>query len=156
MRLWYLSHRQPGKAQASLRICTVSPEPLLFAHMKYGSRQRVRPKIRHIAPLDGCASRLKNEFTEDEKYHNLMRWLICKHVVAKGCLVLSSVNGRGRKNNAGHMQTIVNKVGIIAFFSKQKVNITSGSLWISLSDDSMISICLLYKTHLIFVLFSLI
>ena len=23
--------------------------------------------------------RLKNEFTEDEKYHNLMRWLIWKH-----------------------------------------------------------------------------
>ena len=32
----------------------VSPEPLLFAHMKYGSRRRVQPKIRHLAPLDGC------------------------------------------------------------------------------------------------------
>ena len=55
MRLWYLSHRWPAKAQASLRICAVSPEPSLFAHMKYGSRRRVRPKIRHQAPLDGCA-----------------------------------------------------------------------------------------------------
>ena len=115
MRLWYLSHRRPGKAQASLRICTVSPEPLLFAHMKYGSRQRVRPKIRHIAPLDGCASRLKNEFTEDEKYHNLMRWLICKHIVAKGCLVLILLMEEVERT-IGHMQTIVNKVGIIAFF----------------------------------------
>ena len=37
MRLWYLSHRRPAKAQA-----------------KYGSRRRVRPKIRHLAPLYGC------------------------------------------------------------------------------------------------------
>ena len=70
MRLWYLSHRRPTKAQASLRIRAVSPEPSLFAQIKYGSRRRVRPKNRH--------ARLKNEFTEDEKCHNLMRWLICQ------------------------------------------------------------------------------
>ena len=64
MRLWYLSYRRPAKAQASLRICAVSPEPSLFAHMKYGSRQRV------------AHARLKNEFTEDDKYHNLMTWLV--------------------------------------------------------------------------------
>ena len=55
MRLWYLPHRRPAKAQASLPICAVSPEPLLFAHMKYGSRRRVQPKIGRLAPLDGCA-----------------------------------------------------------------------------------------------------
>ena len=55
MRFWYLSHRQPAKAQASLRIRAVSPEPSLFAHMNYGSRRRVRQKIRYLAPLDGCA-----------------------------------------------------------------------------------------------------
>ena len=55
MRLWYLSHRRPAKTQASLRIRTVSPEPSLFAHMKYRSRRRVQPKIRHLAPLDDCA-----------------------------------------------------------------------------------------------------
>ena len=55
MRLWYLSHMRPAKAQASLCIRTVSPEPSLFAHMKYGSRRRVRLKIRHLAPLDRCA-----------------------------------------------------------------------------------------------------
>ena len=55
MRLWYLSHRRPAKAQASLRIRIVSPGSSLFAHMKYASRRRVRPKIRHLAPLDGCA-----------------------------------------------------------------------------------------------------
>ena len=55
MRLWYLSHRRPAKAQASLRIRAFSPEPSLFANMKYGSRRRGRPKIRHLVPLDGCA-----------------------------------------------------------------------------------------------------
>ena len=55
MRLQYLSHRRPAKAQASLHIRTVWPEPSLFAHMNFGSRLRVRPKIRHLAPLDGCA-----------------------------------------------------------------------------------------------------
>ena len=44
MRLWYLSHRRPAKAQASLRIRAVSPEPSLFAHMTYGRKRRVRPK----------------------------------------------------------------------------------------------------------------
>ena len=52
MRLWYLSHRRPAKAQASLRIRAVSPEPSLFTHMNFGSRRSVRLKIRHLAPLD--------------------------------------------------------------------------------------------------------
>ena len=75
MKLWYLSHRQPAKAQTSLRIRAVSPEHSLFAHIKYGSRRRVRPKFRHLAPLDAAHVHLRNEFTEDEKRHNLMRWL---------------------------------------------------------------------------------
>ena len=45
MRLWYLSNRRPAMAQASLRISAVSPEPSLFAHLKYGSRRRVWPKM---------------------------------------------------------------------------------------------------------------
>ena len=77
MRLWYLSHRRPAKAQASLCIRAVSPEPSLFVHMKYGSRGRVRPKYQTSSPHWMAAhAPLKNEFTEDEKYHNLMRWLI--------------------------------------------------------------------------------
>ena len=75
MRFWYLSHGRPAKAQASLRIRAVSPKPLLFAHIKNGNRRRVRPKIRHDGWMAAHAP-LKNEFTEDEKYHNLMRWLI--------------------------------------------------------------------------------
>ena len=55
MRLWYLSYRRPAKSPASVHICAVSPEPLLFAHMRYRSRRRVRLKIRHLVPLDGCA-----------------------------------------------------------------------------------------------------
>ena len=73
MRLWYLLHRRPAKTQVSLRMRWVWQEPSLFTHMKNGSWQRVQPKIRYLAPLDGC---LKNEFTEDKKYHNLMTWLI--------------------------------------------------------------------------------
>ena len=55
MRLWHLSHKRPAKAQASLRIRAVSPEPSFFAHNKYRSRRRIRPKLRHLAPLLGCA-----------------------------------------------------------------------------------------------------
>ena len=72
LRLWCLSHRRQATAQASLRMRAVPPEPSLFAHMKYGRRRRIPPKIRHLAPLHVC---LKNEFTEDEKCH-LMTWLI--------------------------------------------------------------------------------
>ena len=32
-----------------------SRQSLHCSHMKYGSRRRVRPKIRHLALLDGCA-----------------------------------------------------------------------------------------------------
>ena len=46
-----LSHRQPAKAQMSLRIRTVSPEPSLFTHIKYGSRRRIRPNISPIGWL---------------------------------------------------------------------------------------------------------
>ena len=52
VRWWYLSHRWSVEAQVSLHIRAVSPEPSLFAHMKYGSRWKVRPKIRHLARLD--------------------------------------------------------------------------------------------------------
>ena len=54
MRLWYLSHRRSAKDQASL----------LFAHMNYENRRRVRPNIRCWMTAH---ARLKNEFTEDAK-----------------------------------------------------------------------------------------
>ena len=49
------------RARASTQSCwslhnhAVSLEPSLFAHMKYGSRQRVWPKYRTSSPLDGCS-----------------------------------------------------------------------------------------------------
>ena len=67
MGLWYLSHRRPAKAQASLHIHAVLPEPSLFAHMKYGSRWRVQPNIRNLAPLDGCPCMFEEWVYEDEK-----------------------------------------------------------------------------------------
>ena len=76
MRLWHLSHRRPAKAQASLRIHAVLPKPSLFTHMNYGSRLRVWQKIRYLPHWMTAHARLKNEFMEDEKCHNLMRWLI--------------------------------------------------------------------------------
>ena len=45
-RLWYLSHRRPAKAQGSLRIQAVWPESSLFAKIKYGSRQKIWPKMK--------------------------------------------------------------------------------------------------------------
>ena len=45
-----------GDQRRLRQACAFSPEPSLFTHMKYdGSRRRVRPKIRHLAPLDGWA-----------------------------------------------------------------------------------------------------
>ena len=52
MRFLYFSNQRAAKAQASLRICTDSPEPLLLAYTKYGCRWRLRPNFRHLAWLD--------------------------------------------------------------------------------------------------------
>ena len=76
--------RRPAKAQASLCIRAVSPEPSLFAHMKYGSRQRITQKSDIKPHWMAAHAHLKNEFMEDKKYHNLMTWLIC-------CLGLSGL-----------------------------------------------------------------
>ena len=88
IRLWYLPHRRPAKAQASPRIRAVSPKPSLFAHMQHESRRRVRRKIRHLAPV-AAHMRLKNEFTEDEKNHNFMSWLILVGQIGE-CLTLQN------------------------------------------------------------------
>ena len=58
MRFWYLSHRRPAKAQASLRIREISPQPSLFAHMKYGSRRRVRQKFKTPSPTGWLRMRI--------------------------------------------------------------------------------------------------
>ena len=91
MRLWYLSHRQPAKSQASLRIRAVSPEISLFAHMKYESRRRVRPNIRHLTHWTAAHARLKNEFKEDKKYHNLLTRIILYWVVRDNLLATGTM-----------------------------------------------------------------
>ena len=85
MRLWYLSHWRPAKAQASLRIRAVSTEPSLFAHMKYGSRRRDRQKIRHLAPVDGCAC------TFEEWVYRGWKVSFCCQNVSFLCFFLSKV-----------------------------------------------------------------
>ena len=77
MRLWYLLHRRPAKAQACLRIHAVSPEPSLFAHigMEVDKGSDQKSASSHTA-CKAAHARLGNEFTEDGKCHNLMRWLI--------------------------------------------------------------------------------
>ena len=45
------SHWWAEKAQTSLHICTISPDPLLLAYTKYGSTWSLRPKFRPLAPL---------------------------------------------------------------------------------------------------------
>ena len=64
MRFWYLSHRRPASAQ--------SLKSLHCSHTwSNGSDQKsdIYPHWR------AAHARLKNEFTEDEKYHNRTRWL---------------------------------------------------------------------------------
>ena len=67
LTIWFFSKNEPAheiivlitkatnEGSASMRIRAVLPEPSLLAHMKYGSRRRVCPKVRHLAPLVGCA-----------------------------------------------------------------------------------------------------
>ena len=71
MRLWYLSHGR----QRRLRWACASAQSRQSLHCSHTrSRQRVWPKIRHLAPLDGCAWVFEEWVYEDEKYHDLMRW----------------------------------------------------------------------------------
>ena len=58
-RIWYLSHMQAAKVQASLRIRAVSPEPPLLAHTSNESRGTFRQKARSLASLNGWACAVK-------------------------------------------------------------------------------------------------
>ena len=58
-RIWYLSLMRAAKVQASLRIRTVSPEPLLLAHASSETRGTFRQKARSLAPLNGWACTVK-------------------------------------------------------------------------------------------------
>ena len=58
-RIWYLSTMRAAKAQASLRIRAVSPEPSLLAHTNSDSRGTFEQKARSLAPLNGWACAVK-------------------------------------------------------------------------------------------------
>ena len=58
-RIWYLSPIRAAKAQASLRIRAVSPEPSLLAHRSSESRGTFSQKARSVAPLNGWACAVK-------------------------------------------------------------------------------------------------
>ena len=58
-RIWYLSPMRTAKAQGSLRIRAVSPEPSLLAHTSSESRGTSRQKARSLAPLNGWACAVK-------------------------------------------------------------------------------------------------
>ena len=58
-RIWYLSHLQAAKVQASLHIRAVSPEPPLLAHTSNESRGTFRQKARSLASLNGWACAVK-------------------------------------------------------------------------------------------------
>ena len=72
MRLWYLISWATSEGSGE-------PEPSLFAHMKYGSRRRYFGDLYYKPDIwthwMAAHARLKNEFTEDEKCHNLKSWL---------------------------------------------------------------------------------
>ena len=66
---------KPYSIAYHIGICAVSPKPSLFAHMTYGSRRRADQK-QTSSPMGWLRMRVwRVEFTEDEKYHNLMSWL---------------------------------------------------------------------------------
>ena len=104
VRLWHFFTycRRLAKAQANLRTRAVSPEPSLFAHMKYRSRRRVRPKIKHLAPLDGCACAFEEwvygmttSLGEDAAGRCADRLLVCPYFVVSRFSTLP-LGARGR------------------------------------------------------------
>ena len=77
--LWDYGTYRIGDQRWLRRVCVVSLEPSLFAHMNYGSGRRVRSKIRHLSiknQTSMTAHAYLSEFKEDKKCQNLMSWLI--------------------------------------------------------------------------------
>ena len=70
MRLWYLSHRWPAKAQASLHSLARA-----FAFRTHEVDKGSDQKSDIWPHWMAVHTHLKNEFTEEEKYHNLMTLL---------------------------------------------------------------------------------
>ena len=70
MRSWYLSHRRPAKAQASLVRA--------FAVRAHEIRKKTKGPTKNQTSSPhwmAAQTRLKNAFTGDEKNHDFIRWL---------------------------------------------------------------------------------
>ena len=74
MRLWYLSHRRPAKAQTSLPTRAVSPEPSPFTHIKYGSRRSVWPKNQASSPTGWLRMRDWRRSLRKTKSTKMISW----------------------------------------------------------------------------------
>ena len=79
MRLWYmlLPHRRPAKAQAR----SLARAFAVRTHELWNIR-RVRPKIRHLAPLDDCAC-VFEEWSNGQKVpksHELAQFIVSKYI----------------------------------------------------------------------------
>ena len=72
MRLWYLSHRRPAKAQAAHSRQSLRCSQTSSKEVDNGSDQKSDIQPHSMA----APARLKNEFTEDEKYHvvSIINW----------------------------------------------------------------------------------
>ena len=76
-QLWNYGTYHTGDQQRPRRAW-VSPEPSLFAHMKYGNRRRIRPKIRHLRPLNGYTCTFEDLVYGGRIEPFLMTWLNLK------------------------------------------------------------------------------
>ena len=65
-----------GKGQ--MLSCAISPEPLLFAHMMYGTRGGFRQSVRDLALWMAAYAHLKDHKTHNVKFPLLVRRLILK------------------------------------------------------------------------------
>ena len=84
LSLDYGTYRRPAKDQSSLRISALPPEPSLFAHISMEADEESDQKSDILPHWMAAHAHLKNEFTKDEKYHNLMTWLYVLQIGRRG------------------------------------------------------------------------
>ena len=76
-----------AKAQASLRIRAVSPEPPLLAHTGSKSKETFRQKARSLLPLNGGHAQLKFVMTECSK----TQICLTRHILGREKIKLSGL-----------------------------------------------------------------
>ena len=72
---WDFDTYHIGEQRRLRRDCVFSlPEPSLFAYIKYGSRWRVWPKIRHVAPVD-CSTCVFEDWVYGRAISAIISWV---------------------------------------------------------------------------------